>query len=155
MKSDKRSIFKVMDPLPPDDQGYCYLHTEHFDGYIQTAARHLILKHGRFIDRIPDLGLIAFIALLVSTPLTIKLNVSMWLPLAMVILLSIVMFLYISRIKRFVKKIIKHHLCFECGYSLEHTPADEDGFGKCSEWGNKFHFGYYCHVPYIYKSSVD
>ena len=151
MDSDKRPIFKVMDPLPPDDKGYCYLHTEHFDMYLQGAARHLIPKHGSLIDRIPHLGLFAFIAVSVSTPLAIVLKLNMWLAIAMVILFSLIMFLYIFRIKRFVKRIIKHHMCFECGYSLELTPTYEDGYGKCSECGKQFHFGYYCHVPYIYK----
>lgn len=58
------------------------------------------------------------------------------------------------RIKRFSKTIIRNHMCFKCGYSLRQTPTEEDGYGKCSEYGEQFNAGYYRQLPLNYKRSL-
>jgi len=45
-------------------------------------------------------------------------------------------------------------MCFKCGYSLQQSPTDEDGYGKCSECGEQFNAGYYRKLPLNYKRSL-
>ncbi len=46
--------------------------------------------------------------------------------------------IYAWRVQRLKPAIVRQQLCFNCGYSLVHTPTDEDGLGRCPECAQEF-----------------
>ena len=151
MDLDKHPIFESNDPLPPDVNGYCYLNRDHFNAFTREISRRMIRKHGSFIDRLPLWVMFIFIAAII---ITFVLAPS-FLPFAWSTMFQLLCFAlmiwYGRRIRRFVKTIIRKRMCFRCGYILRQSPTDSDGFGTCSECGQKFHLSYYCHLPKGYK----
>ena len=151
MSNASQSLFGAMDPLPPDQAGYCYLDRDHFNVFTQGIARRLILKHGSFVDRLPLWGMFVFLAAVI---ITIVLASSIRL-LGWILVPQLVSFVltgwYFTRIRRFVRRMIRQHMCFKCGYSLRRSPTDSAGYGTCSECGQAYHLGYYSHLPRGYK----
>jgi len=151
MATNYTSIMKEWAPFAPDTNGYCYLDTKHFNMFMQTVSKHLLIEKGRGIDRIPHIVLIVMVALFCLMVLWLSIDFSHWYIIAMQVVMCVFFTWYFFRIKRFVKIIIRHRMCFACGYSLRKTPTEENGCGRCSECGVTFHLGYYCHLPKGYK----
>lgn len=151
MDPDKRTNNILIDPLPPDQAGYCYRNQVHFNEFMQKISHRLIRKHGSFFDRLPLWGMFVFFAVVIIVSiLTSSFPPSGWILLPQIVSLLIVAWYYF-RIWRFIKTIIRKRMCFKCGYVLRHSPTDSAGFGKCSECGLEFNLGYYCHLPHDYK----
>ena len=140
-----------MDPLPPDQAGYCYRDRKHFDAFTQDTSHRLIRKHGSFFDRLPLWVMFVFFAVvIIISSLTSSFPPSGWILLPQIVSLLIIGWYYF-RIWRFVKTIIRKRMCFKCGYVLRHSPTNSAGFGKCSECGREYYLGYYLHPPSGYK----
>jgi len=151
MVTDRRPSHNTMDPLTPDNAGYCYRDRNHFDAFMQKISHRLIRKHGSFIDRLPLWGIFVFsAALIIAIVLTSTLLTRGWTTMFQVLCFVLILWYY-SRIWRFVNTIIRRRLCFKCGYFLRKSPTDPDGFGKCSECGQEFNLGYYRHLPHDYQ----
>lgn len=151
MPSNYTSLMKEWTPFAPDANGYCYLDPKHFKLFMQSVSKHLLIEKGRGVDRIPHIVLVVMAALFCLMIFFLFLNISYSFVLAMQIVMCVFFIWYFFRITRFVKTIIRQRMCFACGYSLRKTPTDENGHGRCSECGNTFHLGYYCHLPKGYK----
>ncbi len=151
MDIGSQSFFGVLDPLPPDPAGYCYLDRDHFNVFTQGIARRLILKHGSFVDRLPLWGMFVFLAaVIIAVVLASSLLPSGWTLVPQLVPLVLLGWFF-TRTRRFVKTIIRQRMCFKCGYSLRRSPTASAGYGTCSECGRAFHLGYYRHLPRGYK----
>ncbi|MCP3905239.1 MAG: hypothetical protein GY715_16560 [Planctomycetes bacterium] len=51
------------------------------------------------------------------------------------------------RTRRFRPRVIERRLCLDCGYSLLHTPCDENEIGRCPECGELFSVAQYQRPP--------
>ena len=155
MDDTSQDLFGAMDPLPPDPAGYCYIDRDHFNVFTQGMARRLILKHGSFVDRLPLWGMfIFFAAVIIPIVLASSLLPSGWSPVLQLVPFVLIGW-YFTRIRRFVRRMIRQRMCFKCGYSLRRSPTDSAGYGTCSECAQAFHLGYYCHLPRGYKRPRD
>ena len=147
MDHDKRTNYKTMEPLPPDAWGYCFINIKHYKQFMLTVRSHLITSHGSLLNRIPQWGVGILIALAYVVPFQINLIYNDMIFLGLMLLYPFILLWYITRYSRFIDKINRDHMCFECGYSLLHSPVDENGYGTCSECGKIFHPNYYRNFP--------
>ena len=151
MSNASQSFFGVMDPLPPDPAGYCYVDRDHFNEFTRGIARRLILKHGSFVDRLPLWGVFVFLAAVIITVALASSLLPSGSSTLTQLLCLVLLGWYLARTRRFVKTIIRHRMCFKCGYSLRRSQTASAGYGRCSECGTPFNAAQYRRPPRRYK----
>ena len=139
-------------PLPPDENGYCYKHREHFDAVLYSAAQRLLRQHESWIERwrswaIAGLMVIPAAGLLV---LAFFSDFSSWLLIVAVVVMFGVLAWHLTRVGRFMRRILAERLCLGCGYRLSESPIAEQGWGVCPECGERFHACFYRQLPRRY-----
>lgn len=141
-------------PLPPDDEGYCFTDEQHFVETLTRVARDQVARRARFFEAFLVPVFLLLVALW-SVGACVLLNPELGVLALLVGLGGLVV--YMSREVRLVARIEQHKLCFRCAYPLGEVGLDGDGRGVCPECGAPFLAAYYRRPPptYVRGAAAD
>lgn len=142
-----RSIAPEREPLPPDEEGYCYTNEQHFDETMTRVARDQLANGANELEsRIIPLA-ICFSVLGAAAACA---GVGVGAAVAILGAASAGFFVYITREARQARRVERERLCFRCSYSLLNLPVDERGSGACPECGTNYQEAFYRRPPPLY-----
>ena len=129
-----------------------YIDAKHFDKTTYAAAEHLKKSSGFGFEG--DLLGWGWLGLGVSFGIDVVLgwNLLDWLPgshhhFIWLVTMLVWSGIYAWRVQRMQPGIPERRRCLNCGYSLLHTPTDEQGIGRCPECGGEFAIEQYERPP--------